>query len=75
MIAKHQHALRDLKWIHLAAGLQDEYALQLGHRQISTKLTALNIDHVIEEYPGKHGGHHWRFVERIGRMLKCMHAR
>ena len=72
MVDKHIPALRSLKWIHLEAGLQDEYALQWGHRQIAAKLTQLNIPYQLDEYPGGHSGHHWRFIRRLELMLKKM---
>jgi enterochelin esterase family protein len=64
--------LRTLEWIHLEAGSQDEYGLHLGHRQIAKRLKRIGVDHVLEEYPGRHGGHHWRFGYRMKRMLEKM---
>lgn len=72
MVKKHQAALRSLKWIHLEAGLQDEHALQWGHRQIAAELAKLNIAYQIDEYPGRHSGHNWRFVQRLELMVKKM---
>lgn len=72
MVNKHLNALRSLKWIHLEAGLQDEYGAQLGHRQISAQLTKAGIPHRIDEYPGGHSGHQWRFLSRISLMLEKM---
>ncbi len=72
MVDKHVDNLKQLKWIHLEAGAQDEYALQLGHRQIAAKLTQHKINYRLDEYPGKHGGHHWRYVERVKLMLQQM---
>jgi enterochelin esterase-like enzyme len=69
MIDRHVAELRSLRWIHLESGAEDEYGLQLGHRQIAKKLAAHDIAHVIDEYPGKHSGHHWRMPDRIARML------
>jgi enterochelin esterase-like enzyme len=74
MVQHHLAELRSLVWLHLEAGLEDEYGLQLGHRQLSTKLQAHGIEHVIDEYPGKHGGHHYRMPERIARMVERMGA-
>lgn len=72
MIDHHVTALRSLCWIHLEAGTEDEYGLHLGHRQISRKLKKLGIEHVIDEYPGRHGGHHYRMADRIARMVERM---
>lgn len=74
MIDHHVTELRSLSWIHLEAGTEDEYGLHLGHRQIAAKLRALGIDHVIDEYPGRHGGHHYRMPERIARMVERLSA-
>ncbi len=69
MIDRHVAELRSLRWIHLEAGSEDEYGLQFGHRQIAKKLARYNIPHMIEEYPGKHSGHHHRMPSRIQRMV------
>ena len=74
MVDRHVEALRSLRWIHLQAGTEDEYALHLAHRQLARRLDAHGIAHVIDEYPGKHGGHHWRMGERIRRMVEAMRA-
>jgi enterochelin esterase-like enzyme len=74
MIDHHVTELRSLQWIHLEAGTEDEYGLQFGHRQIAAKLNKLGIGHVLDEYPGKHGGHHYRMPDRIGRMVECMNG-
>jgi enterochelin esterase-like enzyme len=69
---QHLEALRSLRWLHLACGEEDEYAMQLGHRQIAAKLTEYQIQHFFEEYPGGHSGQNWRFVERLQKMLTRM---
>lgn len=73
MVDAHVDSLKNLKWIHLEAGAEDEYGLQIGHRQISKKLKSHGINYVMNEYPGKHGGHHYRFGQRIARMLEQMY--
>jgi enterochelin esterase-like enzyme len=72
MIDRHVTELRSLSWIHLEAGTDDEYGLHLGHRQLASRFRAYNIEHQIDEYPGKHGGHHYRMPERIARMVARM---
>jgi S-formylglutathione hydrolase FrmB len=74
MIDHHVTELRNLRWIHLEAGDNDEYGLQLGHRQFASRLAGLGIDHCIEEYAGKHGGHHYRMPSRIAKMLEAIGA-
>jgi enterochelin esterase-like enzyme len=70
MIDQHITALKGLSWIHLEAGSEDEFGLHLGHRQIAAKLAKHGIVHRIDEYPGKHSGHHHRFPERILTMVE-----
>jgi enterochelin esterase-like enzyme len=72
MVDRQAANLRKLKWILLEAGLQDEHALQWGHRQIAQKLKGLGVPHEVVEYPGGHGGHHWRFESRLIRMSQRM---
>ena len=69
MVDHHVTALKSLRWIHLEAGTDDEWGLHLGHRQIAARLARHGISHVIDEYPGRHGGHHYRMPERIRRMV------
>ena len=72
MVDRYKDALKKMKWIHLEAGLEDEYALHIGHRQISRKLKKYGIPHELTEYPGKHGGHNYRYGMRIKKMLAKM---
>lgn len=74
MVDRYAMNLQKLKYIRLESGAQDEHALQFGHRQIAKKLTAHGIGFEFEEYPGKHGGHHWRFEGRVRRILEAMYA-
>ncbi len=72
MIDDHADNFSKLKWVHLAAGQQDEYGLQWGHRRFAKKLDSYNISYHLQEYPGGHSGQRWRFLERIELMLKQM---
>lgn len=73
MIDRYVPELRSLRWIHLEAGTDDEYGLCLGHRQVARKLDKHQIPYVIDEYPGKHGGHHYRMPDRIRRMVSSFY--
>jgi enterochelin esterase family protein len=75
MVKHHVTELRSLRWIHLEAGDNDEYGLQLGHRQLAAKLAERGVAHVLDEYPGKHGGHHYRMPDRIARMIEALGAK
>ncbi len=72
MVDRHVDALQSLRLIHLEAGTDDEYGLCLGHRQLGRKLRALGVEPVVEEYPGRHSGHHHRMPGRIQKMVAAM---
>lgn len=74
MIDRYITELKSLSWIHLECGTEDEYGLHLGHRQIAAKLESLGIEHTIDEYPGKHGGHQYRMPNRIARMVEHLES-
>ena len=74
MADKNSDRLRSLKHIHLACGISDNYGPQWGHRQLASKLSAWNIPHELEEYPGGHSGQRWRFAERIQKMVSRMES-
>jgi enterochelin esterase-like enzyme len=73
MVEPHADNARKLRYVHLAAGLQDEHGLQWGHRQLAAKLKALGVNLTLEEYPGRHGGNHWRFESRFIKMTEQMY--
>lgn len=62
MVDQHIDNLKQLSSIHLACGLQDEYGMQWGHRQIAAKLNTAGIAYALEEFPGGHGGQGWRML-------------
>jgi len=70
MIDRHVAELRSLRFLHLEAGREDEYGLCLGHRQLAKKLERYGIRHEINEYPGRHSGHHHRMPSRLQRMVR-----
>jgi hypothetical protein len=65
MVDAYASALKTIRFILLECGMQDEHALQWGHRQIAAKLSTHGISYQSNEYPGGHGGHHWRFESRL----------
>ncbi|MCA9621059.1 MAG: hypothetical protein KC731_18680 [Myxococcales bacterium] len=75
MVDRHVTDLKSLRWIHLEAGREDEYGLQLGHRQLAAKLRGLDLEVRVDEYAGRHGGHHHRMPSRLGLMLEAMGAK
>jgi S-formylglutathione hydrolase FrmB len=72
MISAFQENVKQLQFVLLESGAQDQHALQLGHRRIARKLVSLGVPHDLVEYPGGHSGHHWRFESRIQRILSLM---
>jgi hypothetical protein len=68
----HADALRRLKLLFIDCGMFDEYNLQVGARLLSRKLTALDISHVHEEFPGGHRGTHFRYEVSLPRMLAAL---
>jgi enterochelin esterase-like enzyme len=69
MVEPHAVAIRSLRYIHLEAGVDDEYGLHLAHRQLARRMRDIGVTPHVDEYPGKHGGHHYRMADRIRRML------
>ncbi|MBM4359599.1 MAG: hypothetical protein FJ096_15965 [Deltaproteobacteria bacterium] len=74
MVDRHVSDLRSLRYLRLESGSEDEYGLHLGHRQLARKLERHGIRHAIEEYPGKHSGHHHRMPGRIAAMVHALLA-
>jgi enterochelin esterase-like enzyme len=54
-------ALRRMKLVYLDCGNRDEYALHLGARILSQRLTELNINHHHEEFDGGHRSTQFRY--------------
>jgi enterochelin esterase-like enzyme len=72
MVEKYLKNIQKLKFILLESGTQDEHGLQWGHRQLGEKLKAHGIPFSLNEYPGGHSGHHWRFETRVKTLLEKM---
>ncbi len=58
---EHRAALRQMRLIYLDCGNQDEYALHLGARQFSQRLTELAMPHHYEEFDGGHRNIQFRY--------------
>lgn len=72
MAARHADALRALRWIHLDAGRDDEWYLDLGARAVSEQLDALGIAHTLELFDGRHGGIAWRYPGAIRELVLAL---
>jgi S-formylglutathione hydrolase FrmB len=67
-------ALRSMRAVFLDAGLADEYNLQLGTRQVCSKLAREGIAYVHEEYDAGHMNTSYRYArsyEVLSRALAC----
>jgi enterochelin esterase family protein len=67
-------ALRRLRLLFLDAGRSDEYALQLGARQLADALTARGIAHTHEEFPGGHRNTAHRYDRSLALLSQAMGA-
>ena len=57
----HAAALRQMKLVYLDCGSRDEYALHLGARIFTRRLSELSIDHTYEEFDGGHRQTQFRY--------------
>jgi enterochelin esterase family protein len=65
-------ALRELALLFIDAGRSDEYALQLGARQLVDRLAAHGIPHVHEEFPGGHRNTTHRYSRSLELVSKAL---
>lgn len=72
LVDQHIEDLKKMCYIRLECGQEDEFSLQLGHRQFANKLKAAQVKYELEEYPGRHAGHSWRFADRIKKMALAL---
>jgi enterochelin esterase family protein len=72
--AQHIEALRRLKLIYLDCGNRDEYALHLGARIFSERLSDLNIAHHHEEFDGGHRNTQFRYDESLQAISRAFAA-
>jgi S-formylglutathione hydrolase FrmB len=69
-VDKAADALRSLSVLFLDAGKSDEYALQLGARQLSLALTRANVRHLHEEFEGGHRHTQHRYERSLELMTR-----
>jgi enterochelin esterase-like enzyme len=65
MAPRHADALRSMRRVHLDAGKEDEWFLDLGAQAFSAELDKLGIEHTLELFQGKHGGLTYRYPGAI----------
>jgi enterochelin esterase family protein len=61
LVEKHVENLKSLKLLYLDAGTRDEFALDLGARVLSRKLSDYRIDHIHEEFDDGHFSISYRY--------------
>ncbi len=74
MVENHIDALRSLKLLFLDAGTRDEFALDIGAKILSKRLSDLNISHIHEEFDDGHFGINYRYnrsLEIISKNISC----
>ena len=71
---QHVEALHRMKLIYLDCGNRDEYALHLGARIFSQRLSDLNIAHHHEEFEGGHRNTQFRYDESLQAISRAFAA-
>ena len=61
LVEKHVENLKSLRLLYLDAGTRDEFALDVGARILSRKLTDHGVDHIHEEFDDGHFNISYRF--------------
>ncbi len=69
-----QAALRQMKLVYLDCGNQDEYALHLGARMFTQRLTELNIPHQYHEFDGGHRNTQFRYDVSLPAIARALAA-
>ena len=72
MAPRHADALRSLRRIHLDAGKEDEWYLDLGAQAFSAELDKLGVEHTLELFDGKHGGLTYRYPGAIRELVLAL---
>jgi Putative esterase len=69
MARRHADALRSMRRIYLDAGRSDEYFLDLGAQAFAGELRALDVEHSLDLFEGKHGGLTYRYPGAIRELV------
>jgi hypothetical protein len=72
MAAGHAEALRSMRRIYLDAGRSDEWFLDLGAQAFAAELRALDVEHTLELFDGRHGGIAWRYPGAIRELVLAL---
>ncbi len=74
MAPRHADALRSMRRIHLDAGRQDEFFLDLGAQAFAAELERLGVEHTLELFGGRHGGISHRYPPAIRELVLALAA-
>jgi S-formylglutathione hydrolase FrmB len=74
MVPHHAQALRSMKAIYLDAGLKDEWNLHLGARIMCSRLDALGVKYIHEEFDDGHMGVVYRYDRSLTVLAKAISA-
>ena len=69
MASRHVAELKGLRHIHVEAGRDDEYMLDVGSGAFSAELERLGVEHSFELFDGPHGGVSYRYAPAIRNLL------
>jgi hypothetical protein len=75
MAKSHAQALRSMKTIFIDAGLRDEFNLQMGARIFCSRLDALTVKYVYEEFDDTHMAINYRYDRSFVELLKALAPR
>lgn len=72
MAKSHGDALRSLRILYLDAGLRDEFNLQMGARIFCSRLDALGVKYVYEEFDDTHMGINYRYDRSLTALANAL---
>ena len=72
MAVSHAPALADMRMIHLDAGSEDDFFLDLGAQALSDTLSALHIGHSFELFVGDHDAADQRLIQTVGELSRAL---
>jgi len=71
MARAHARALRRLRFIYLDCGTRDEFALHYGARILSSRLNAMRVRHVHEEFDDGHMNIQYRYDRSLSLLSRA----
>jgi S-formylglutathione hydrolase FrmB len=72
MAKAHADALRSLRAIYIDAGLRDEFNLQMGARIFCSRLDALGVSYIYEEFDDTHMSINYRYDRSLVELAKAL---